>query len=72
MPQANFCSFTRDIPSQIARDGRAAMLEGHDVVRLMPQTGIVLVQLAILATSTSTLLDEVPQLQSNPVAHRVA
>ncbi len=35
-------------------------------------TDIVLVQLAILATSTSTLPDEVPKLQRNPVAHRVA
>ena len=69
MPQANF---SREIPNQIALDGRAAMLEGHDVVRLMPQTGIVLVQLAILATSTSTLPDEVPKLKRNPVAHRVA
>ena len=57
---------------QVAFNRRAAMLEGHDVVRLMPQTGIVLVQLAILATSTSTLPDEVPKLQRNPIAHRVA
>ena len=47
MPQADFASFTREISSQIALGGRAAMFDGDDVLRLIPQTGIVLVQLAI-------------------------
>ena len=54
---------------QVALDCRAAMLDGYDVIRLMPQTGIVLVQLAVLTSSTGALPDELPKFEGNPIAH---
>jgi hypothetical protein len=59
-------------PIHLQEFNRHSSFRGFADDAMMPQSGIIFMELAVFASSTSPLSDEVPKLRRNPLAHRVA